>query len=675
MLTFTLVAFSAIAAVALLWPVFQKQRHLAHLDSADPTARARSLESLLPLAREDPTVRARLLNALADLAARTDDIGALQARVAAAWLFRNVPSFRELAESRLEQSEGTDRFAAFARVLILGGQWDVPNRSVRQRARWLAHQCRCGEAPARVSALHRMGALGPAAERHLADVLTEALADDSAQVREEAIFSTAIVLQDRCADLLQACLDDSVPSVRRRAVLMLSTLPIPADPVTALADGLGDPEPTIREAAAWALARASRDVLPPRARSLLAELLRVDSEPCVRGMAALAARDPDRLLERVLEDNSILVRARCQWSLREPLTPVQWERLLCIAQAEPKFWVALSAVAAVGRCARNTSGESTSAPASRIRDVLLDRLERSLQTGEDALAAACLESLAALGDPATLPLFKDIATRLPDRPRVALSAARAAGSVDASTAAPLLLELLKAESAPIRDLATYELTQLPAGNRPLRRLRDALGSPNQALRGSAALALAVFAAQRGRDEPELTAYLNARTTREHPRYETRLPLRGYYLCALFLLGRHEALPEIRTLLLAGEIPPTTAGLAFLCKGDRKALDLPLLDPTAMGPGFDARVFFCKWWFGDILPDFFPDAPRVDWRFDPQLQTWQVDRLRDWWRVHRWDQTTIHGDRRSQAVGSSQDDAAISSWPSASVASGSWPTCP
>jgi len=187
-------------------------------------------------------------------------------------------------------------------------------------------------------------------------------------------------------------------------------------------------------------------------------------------------------------------------------------------------------------------------------------------------------------------------------------------------------------------MAVFDLSQLPSDQKTVNRLREGLESPNEARRGASALALALLARERLRLSPELHGYLITRTTPEHRIYETRLPLRGYYLCGLLLLGRSDVLPRIRSLVLAGDIPPTTVILAMLLAGCREGLDLPLFDPTAMGAEFDLRAFLCDRRFGTVLASLFPAAPRVDWRLDPEFQEWQIRRLRDWWRVYRWEYT-------------------------------------
>jgi hypothetical protein len=100
------------------------------------------------------------------------------------------------------------------------------------------------------------------------------------------------------------------------------------------------------------------------------------------------------------------------------------------------------------------------------------------------------------------------------------------------------------------------------------------------------------------------------------------------------MGSDSVLPQIQSLMAADQLPPIAACLSMLAVGNPTCLDALLLDNTLMPGGFDVRAFLCDERFGEAAGPFLPEAPVVDWRADPDWQAWQIDRLRDWWRVRR-----------------------------------------
>ena len=113
-----------------------------------------------------------------------------------------------------------------------------------------------------------------------------------------------------------------------------------------------------------------------------------------------------------------------------------------------------------------------------------------------------------------------------------------------------------------------------------------------------------------------------------------MPRRGYYLCGRRLLGDDDVRGALLSLLVEGRISPFSACLSLLAAGDLEGLDAVLLDTTLMPVGFEARALLADERFGWVVACYLPEAPRVDGRDDPALQSWQVDRLREWWRVAR-----------------------------------------
>ncbi len=621
----TFVAAVVVGLVVL--PMLRTQYYAARIDSDDPAVRAKALEAVLPEAAGSESLRRRLLVALTDLAHADDGVGPLQARVAAGWLFRNVPSFAELAEARLAGADEAS-FARLARLMIIGGRWDVPSRPVEQRARWEIRRYRTGQGRDRAHAVRGMADLGRAAAASLRPVLEQALSDPSAEVRRTAVESTAVVLGVGATALLDAATRDAAPANRREAVLMLAAIGPTGPGAEVIARRLADPDASVRVAAAWALGRVTPvpSSTQPAAR-LLVELLEQDPSAGVRAMAARAVRDRRCLIRHLAERDDVTLRARCLGALRPPLDQRTWEVLTKLVRQERKYWVAAAAVAAAERCAAETSPRG-------VGEALLARLEQSLQSGEDDLAEACLDALGAVGDPSTMDLLGDVATSLKGRPWVALAASRAAAKIDPVRGVPLLLGMLETRQSSVHDLAVLALARLPAERRPVRELRAALRSPNGPRRTGAVLALALIHHGTRTPDDALLGYLRHRTDPSSREFELRLPRRGYYLCGQRLLGDDAVRTELLSLLAGGGLPPSAVCLSLLAAGDGEGLDAVLLDTTLMPPGFEARAFLADERFGRVVACYLPEAPRVDGRDDPTLQTWQLDRLREWWRVAR-----------------------------------------
>lgn len=130
---------------------------------------------------------------------------------------------------------------------------------------------------------------------------------------------------------------------------------------------------------------------------------------------------------------------------------------------------------------------------------------------------------------------------------------------------------------------------------------------------------------------------------------------------LYMQGREAELePQLRGLIMRGDVPVSTILLAMLHRGDRTALDylltpgqpereLPLLGllppdalksgPTedrAAGETLDLREFLVgrfPWYL--ILKRYLPeDAPRLTFWTDQRLQYFQIDVLRMWYLIHQ-----------------------------------------
>jgi len=626
-LTLTLTAVGALLAAVVIWPKVSVHYYARRIDSPDPAVRARALEAVLPRAAASDPLRRRLLDVLAQLASARDEISPLQARIAAGWLFRHVPAFAELAEADLTRADD-ESFARLARLLHAAGHWDRPSRPIDQWVRWLTHQYRTLQGSDRAETVRSMARLGPAAGAGLRGTLEEAISDPAAEVRRAAIEAVPVLVEREGLNLLVRSAEDPEPPNRRQVILMMAAAGATAEVRAAIARRLQDEDASVRQAAAWVGSRYP-ELAEPRG---LAAMLEGDPAPPVRAMAALAVRDNACLVRHLTGQRDAAVRARCLWALRPPLSEGQWAALLECVRSEGRYWVVMAAVTAVGRCAPRSGADAA-------RDALLARLEQALGRLEDDLAAACLRALGEVPDASISNLMEDVVSKLADRPWVSCEAARAMARIDPTKAGPLLVGLLETPHPAVRDTIAFELARASDPDRTMPALRTALRSPNEFLRAGAVLARALIARRTGRSDADLGTYLRERTDPNGPWYEQRPFLRGYYLAARLLMGEQTVADRVRELTYHDEVSITAVSLALLAAGDPWGMDGILHDPTRMPPGFEPRVFLCDQRFGEIVQHYLPDAPEVDWRFDPDLQSWQVDRLREWWSVRR-------GERRS-----------------------------
>ncbi len=662
-LTIALAGLLGLGAAALLAPTLRRHLVVARLDAADPTTRARALEAALPLARVHAHVRYALLDALVGLVDSGDDLSHLQARVAAGWLLRNADPFRELIEHRLDSAD-PERFVTLATLLHMTGFWDVPARTPDDRLRWLTH--RYDTDPDRAATIRALARLGRYVDPRAEQLIERAATDVAPSVRRAAVEHAPVVLGEAALSVLGRCLQDDDPAVRARACLMLSPLQPSPKPQAAVRSLLADPVAAPRRAALWTLGRWP-DPDPHRVAPRAAELLASDPSATVRAAAARLARDNDALLAAFAATDDVMVRARCLRSLRPPYDDRITRVLRDVLRNERKYWVVMAAATA----ARPLSAQ--------LQEALLRRLEACLAAGENDLAAICATAWAASRDAALLPLMRDLVTRYRSRPWLAVAGAHAAYRIDRDVGRELLLDLLTLDHAAARDRAVAELAF--SGDDPSlpERLRERLRSSDSRLRGAAALALAIHLHTHRRTDAQLLEYLRDRTDPDDPRFESRAPLRGYYLAARLVLtwpaappdsiartpavaapsenalspadhparsqpskhrlhesspARGRLVPRLVDMMTAGAVPPTTASLALTVVGHPAGLNTILVDASRMPPGFDARTFLCDDRFAEILAELVPGAPLPSRTDDPELQSWLVDRLRDWWRVKR-----------------------------------------
>ena len=583
-----------------------------------------------------------------------------QLRQVMTWLLREVPSFRpdverilqtyavELGQGRDDQGRWDDRFMTVAAALAEAGLWDVPARPVAQRARRARIRYERAGVETRAGAVAAMGVLGPGAADALAGALNDAAGRAEVAVRLAALRASATVGGAAAKARVAAALDDEIAAVRRAALLWLAQLGEGA-PTEAVLARLSDTDPAVREAAAWAASR----VAPQQAGERLLAVARDDASAQVRAMAVAALGgcdadgEVDRALGRVLAEASAprarvraAVLSRGPWAAgggrSEPRVRVRAAVAITAREAGDACVDALLSglqdEAAAVRAASAAGLATVRVAENRERAIasLRSAVENGLRSGESAVAAAALSSLARLNDQAFVPVMADVAEQITDHALLQYQAAAAAAALDGEAGTRALLGLFAVEDDTVRDLAAWRVARLEPV--PIAALRERLGALNDETRMAAALGLGLAGLDAAGES--VLARLRDRTDPELPRYEANWMVRGYYHLARLLLGDAAARDAVVGLMLNAHFPRTALFIALPATGDTSPVDVLFAEPA--DDGVDLDVFLCDHRMAAVLAAWFPTAPRIPCEADEGLRRWQADRLREWWAIHRHD---------------------------------------
>lgn len=618
-----MIALCGLLGGVIAWPIVRTAYYARLARSPDETTRLNALNILSSLILRDADASAVWIDAaLREQTVGTPETRALVDRMAI-WAMERSDTVRSVAMDRLSEADDA-AFVLLSEWLSRSGAWRPPHVGWSFLVRRERLRLGSTEAATRQAALRKLADYGRPAGSLMDEVFESALADPVELVRLEAVRAAARCLEDDALTrLLSAGYADSSGDVRREAVLFASARGRALPP-----ELLSDPATPVREAAAWAF--GWRPV--PAAAPALVCLVSEDDDPGVRAMAVWAIGHqpgppdaaPAALVEAVKSADPVLTSRVLVAAGRRGWADVVEQVLaggpIPAGEAEP------AALYAIGRCAELDAAAS-------VQDVL----EAGLESGNGAVVAAASEALAVLGDRSVLPLMHDIALEETDQPMVQYAAAASALALDPAVGADALLHLLDHPSDVICDLAALRLAA--AADPPVAALSALLVQGNERSRASAALALAFAGradvAVEGRP---LKEWLADRTDPNSDRLEDQWKPHGYYLCARLVLGDRSVRDALDPFIRNANFPRIGLYAALLHTGDTLPMDLLLTRPGRL----DVESFLRNARFIDIIRRYHPEAPTFDWFEDEPLRRWQIDRLREYWRVRREQATSTRG---------------------------------
>ncbi|MCH8854416.1 MAG: HEAT repeat domain-containing protein [Planctomycetes bacterium] len=386
------------------------------------------------------------------------------------------------------------------------------------------------------------------------------------------------------------------------------------------------------------------DLGPYGERHLIRVLLRnlKHDQPAVR-LAAVEAisiclpQSRRQLLKEASQDSveSVRIEALARLELLSTQTTTKGASLPSVPElidslAGDDYWVRVRACAQVERLTQVADSER-----AELLEALRAAVEEGLSTGNGGLAGSGLQAIAQLGDSRYLPLMLDVAAGFADQPMLRFVAARAASRLDPDSGGQALVNLFTQDSDVVRDLAAITVSRLDDPG-ILSRLKSELFSPDLEARGPAALALAL------RNQPALDigdstllGLLTQRTTllADNPHAEPEWKPRGYYLCARLILGDASAGGDLEIFELNESFPRIAVHLALLHSGDSSPLDLIL---RSDGHSDEQRMALLRdMRFGEIIAQYVPEAPRLEWSATLDTRRTQLDTLTKWWAIYRW----------------------------------------
>jgi len=620
--TWTLVACAGAMGLGVVYgPALQRAYYLARLDARAADTRVDAMKRLARLTRGDPDGAARLARGLVD--AVTDEAAAAVAADAiATWAARHNETFRTALGLTLGEAADPE-FLIRATWLERAGLWRPPQRSFGELLRREQLRLRSPDPVERRVAVQ-------AIVRHRIDSTVDvqaaidvASADRDPDVRRYAVTAASVCLGAKSVPILDNLLHDSDPRVRREAALKLAYWP--NDIPEALADvATDDVDPSVRQAACWALGRAKGSDAP----EALSRLAQSDPSIEVRRMAAWglaqlagAAEGVGPILASLLSDTDETVAWRAaRGSARLPVERLPTAELIAaLATGHETSRPALAA--ALGRCP----------PDGRIRDALGDALTPAVADHRWPLVLVVLDGLGAQGDGRSIRLLADLVSNRAVPPAYRYDAARLVARRDPAEGQIVLRGLMSEGPDEIREMAAWSLSKLVLRGDSAGGDTGVIDPPGA--RGLDAWAAALAGDCTPRSGPD--ASLHARPASEAERDVSAGPAGdwksyGYELFARVLCGDEPALEQMDAYILNQHVSRVGVYATLLEVGDMRPLDLLLGDD----PTVDARSLLTDARFGEVLATYQPAAPRVCHDDDPALQAWQLERLREYWLIDR-----------------------------------------
>lgn len=620
-LTWILVAATGAMGLGVIYgPALQRTYYLSRLDASDADTRMDAMNHLAPLTRGNADGAARLVEALVAEIIQGEPAGSAAADAIAAWAAQHNESFRTALGIGLEGAQDQDVLIR-AMWLQRVGDWRRPQRSFGELLRREHLRLQSPDPVERRIAIRAIARHRIDSTVDVGTAIELATHDDSTDVRRDAVIAASICLRTHSAPVLVDLLQDSEPLVRREAVLQLAHWA--AGDFGAVADlAARDMNAGVREAACWVLGQSATALALPA----LTQSAQTDPSVPVRRMAtwglgqlASCTDGVAPVLASLLSDADEMVAWRAARGVaRLPVQQIPTDALLAVL-ADGHEVSRMAVATALGR----------SPPDARIRDALGDALNPASSNRNWPLVLALLGGLGAHGDDESVRLVTGLASNEAVPPIYQLEAARLVSQTDAVRGWGCLRALMADAPDEVRELAAWWLSRL-ASQLESAWIDDPVIEAH-GVRGLEAWAMAL--ADACEHIPPADAGVNEPSSGEageEPEPGEDWKAYGYELYARILCGDEAARPQLDTYILNQHVSRVGVYVTLLEHGESLPLDLLLGDD----PTLDVRSLLVDARVGEVLAYYRPDAPRVSHEDDPALQRWQLERLRDFWQVHR-----------------------------------------
>jgi hypothetical protein len=532
-----------------------------------------------------------------------------------------------------------DRFQTLAGALLDAGLWSRPAIPPHDWLRQVRTQTQSASPPVRLDGVYQLADLtdAPAAPEALA-LLATLLGDNDADVRAAALGVVA-ELAGACPEgparreylaLLTRAAADPDPPIARRAWVLLGLLHAAGAAQASQTARL----PAVAQAALWARLQSN----PTDPAPALAALEDPAAGLGVRAMAVYALHDNPSAaavaaLLRACGEGASDSRADIPASL------LLWRAVLslpdsALTQLPPDLQLPPDALAA-----GDADVAPSTAPAGELviaHPVLLARLYRLWAHQPDparALAAAPANSLRTLAAIEGLPPDRYFVP-IPQHAPAALQLAALEVTVNPEPAQLALL--MQSGEAAVRDRSCVLAAERLTRDQCDRLVAAMLLSRNDNARRSAAILVGLTGVQL--DLLARVAQADLDLLRDDPE---RWPTAQVLELGLWMQGRMAPAPkqqwdqQIETLAQRPDLPRSTFLLGMLYKDRRAALDLLLTPRGEAHP--DLIRWLDQWRWRRVLYHFLPaDAPPFWVWADPDLERFQIEVLRDWYLLHRYE---------------------------------------
>jgi len=616
-----LASAALIAGSSLIRPA-QTWYRLRRLADDDPAVRLGAANVLAAMAVEDAAVVAPLVTFLRD-AIESDEATERETAIRiGAWLIRRSEAADEAFADGLDEA-ADEAFLRIAGVLERGGRWRTPPRRLEQLVR-REKILLGGDADAkRFGAVARLAGLGPEACRLAGAELSATLESADSTLAEAALDAQVTAGGATRSDAIARAAGAIDASLRRRAAQWIGVLEL-RDETPRIAKLLRDADAGVRESAAWSAGRLADSGMEDRLVALLTSDVAAMAAWSLGKLPDLGTPAVDALIASAASDDPIQSSRSLIAMGRRRITPERASMFTPLLAA-PSPLRRRHAAFMLSRCAGGSGDRDLAVGA--IRAFLLS----ALRAGRVADAVAGIAAIVELRDRQYAGVLEDLVGTYQESAMVRLAAAEGLAVFDVAAADDGLTSLLSAGDDVVRDLAAISLGEL-ATSHPTDTLTAGLSLDPPEFRAGCALALGCrYVFHGGGDAAGLIERLRLMDDRSSPEWEPVELVRGYALCARTLLGDGLVADGLDPFLLNEHFPRVAIWTTLILSGDREAIDRLLLD---QGP-LDVESFLHDARFMRVLTAALPSAPRFIACEDEALRRFQVDRLRDWWRVSRW----------------------------------------